>query len=108
MNAVPQPEACNIVIFGAGGDLSKRKLLPALARMRRWNLIAPDSRIIGVIRDQTWDLSCWQDYVRESLQEFRSDALSDDDSWESISSMLELTIRSILCNIDKCCSLVLA
>ncbi len=95
MNAVLQPEACNIVIFGASGDLTKRKLLPALARMQRWNLIAPDSRIIGIIRDQTWDHSSWQDYVRESLQEFRSDALSDDDSWESILSMLELTIGDL-------------
>lgn len=95
MNTVPQPEACNIVIFGAGGDLAKRKLLPALARMRRWNLITPDSSIIGVIRDQAWDLNCWKNYVSESLQEFRSDALSDDDSWESISSMLELTIGDL-------------
>ncbi len=95
MNGVPQPEPCNIVIFGASGDLSKRKLLPALARMHRWNLIAPDSRIIGVIRDQTWDRSRWQAYVRESLQEFRPDALIDQNGWEDFSSMLDLTIGDL-------------
>ena len=95
MNGVPQPEPCNIVIFGASGDLSKRKLLPALARMHRWKLIAPDSRIIGIIRDQTWDRSSWQAYVRESLQQFRPDALADRDRWEDISSMLDITIGDL-------------
>ena len=46
-----QAEPANIVIFGASGDLSKRKLLPALAHMHRWNLLGPHSRIIGAVRE---------------------------------------------------------
>ena len=38
----------NIVIFGAAGDLSKRKLMPALMRMLCCGLIHDDSRILGV------------------------------------------------------------
>jgi glucose-6-phosphate 1-dehydrogenase len=45
-----RPPPANIVIFGATGDLTKRKLAPALARMLRCNLVHPDSRIIGVVR----------------------------------------------------------
>ena len=37
----------NIVIFGAAGDLSKRKLMPALIRMLEYGLLHSDSRIIG-------------------------------------------------------------
>ncbi|ATX81295.1 glucose-6-phosphate 1-dehydrogenase [Mariprofundus ferrinatatus] len=95
MNDATQPEPCNIVIFGAGGDLSKRKLLPALARMQRWNLIAPESRIIGILREGTWNLDTWKAYVRQSLEEFRSDNVNDEESWGHISQMLELTIGDL-------------
>ena len=32
-------EPTNIVIFGAGGDLTKRKLIPALVKMLRCDLL---------------------------------------------------------------------
>lgn len=92
---VPLPEACNIVIFGASGDLTKRKLLPALARMQRWKLIAPDSRIIGIARDQEWDLSHWRDYVRDALQKFRPDAIEESNTSQQIDAMLDLTVGDL-------------
>jgi len=95
MNGVPQAEPCNIVIFGASGDLTRRKLLPALARMQGWNLITPDSRIIGIMRDPSWQLNTWQDYVHESLREFHPDTVNDPARWESVSAMLELTIGDL-------------
>lgn len=39
-----------IVIFGITGDLSKRKLLPALYHLLSENLLSPDIKIIGVSR----------------------------------------------------------
>jgi len=95
MSGIPQADPCNIVIFGASGDLTRRKLLPALARMQRWNLIAPESRIIGVMRDPSWDSSRWQNYVHASLEEFHPDTVNDTASWETIASMLELTIGDL-------------
>jgi len=44
------PDNADIIIFGATGDLTMRKLLPSLAHMYQWNLIAPGSRIIGMER----------------------------------------------------------
>ena len=41
---------CDFVIYGALGDLSKRKLLISLYRLEKHNLIEPDTRIIGVDR----------------------------------------------------------
>ena len=95
MSTVLQADPCNIVIFGASGDLTRRKLLPALARMHRWNLLAPDSRIIGVMRDPSWHAERWQSYVHASLEEFHPDSINDDASWQSISTMLELTIGDL-------------
>lgn len=39
-----------LIIFGITGDLSKRKLLPALYRIFSRNLLPPDTTIIGVSR----------------------------------------------------------
>ncbi|NWF36372.1 glucose-6-phosphate dehydrogenase [Mariprofundus sp. KV] len=93
--SVPQPEPCNIVIFGASGDLTKRKLLPALARMHHWNLIAPNSRITGIVRNHEWDIDHWRSYVHEALQQFRPDCLSDASAWQSINDMLALTVGDL-------------
>ena len=44
------PEPGVIVIFGASGDLTKRKLLPALFHLEQANLLPPQFRIVGVAR----------------------------------------------------------
>jgi len=84
-----QPEACNVVVFGASGDLTKRKLLPALARMYQWNLIGEGSRIIGVVR-KDWSRPDWCDYTREALSNYRPEALEDESSWQDIAGMLDV------------------
>src|SRR3954467_6331069 len=45
-DALPPPEPHVIVLFGAAGDLAKRKLLPGLFHLSQAGLI-PDCRIIG-------------------------------------------------------------
>jgi glucose-6-phosphate 1-dehydrogenase len=44
------PEAGILVIFGASGDLTKRKLLPALYHLRKADLLPRDFAIVGVAR----------------------------------------------------------
>ncbi len=41
-------QACDLVIFGAKGDLARRKLLPSLYQLEKAGHIHPDTRIIGV------------------------------------------------------------
>jgi glucose-6-phosphate 1-dehydrogenase len=41
---------CTVVIFGAAGDLTKRKLLPALYNLRANGLLAAECAIVGVTR----------------------------------------------------------
>src|ERR1700755_163341 len=44
------PEPCIVVIFGASGDLTKRKLLPALYHLDQANLLPKDFAVVGVAR----------------------------------------------------------
>jgi len=41
-------DPCTIVIFGASGDLSKRKLLPALYNLKVLRLMPENFAVIGV------------------------------------------------------------
>ncbi|MGC2621350.1 MAG: glucose-6-phosphate dehydrogenase [Acidobacteriaceae bacterium] len=45
---IPEPTA--VVIFGASGDLTKRKLLPALFHLEQSGLLPKEFRIVGVAR----------------------------------------------------------
>ena len=58
-------QACDLVIFGAKGDLARRKLLPSLYQLEKAGQIHPDTRILGVGRAD-WDKEridgrVWQD-----------------------------------------------
>src|SRR6202047_942270 len=53
MDACPIPQAvepCALVIFGASGDLTKRKLVPSLYNLASYHLLPSDFSIIGVAR----------------------------------------------------------
>src|SRR6476660_946273 len=53
MEACPTPQAadqCAIVIFGASGDLTKRKLIPSLYNLGSYHLLPAHFSIIGVAR----------------------------------------------------------
>src|ERR1700724_3685831 len=53
MDAFPTPPAadpCAIVIFGASGDLTKRKLIPSLYNLGSYHLLPAHFSIIGVAR----------------------------------------------------------
>ena len=62
------PEPTVVVIFGASGDLTKRKLLPALFHLEQQNLLPPQLRIVGVARR---DLGAkFAEDMREGILEF--------------------------------------
>ena len=45
-----KPDPCAVVIFGASGDLTKRKLLPALYHLEQAGLLPQEIAVIGVAR----------------------------------------------------------
>ena len=81
-----EAEPSNIVIFGATGDLCKRKLMPALLRMFRCGLVHPDSRIIGVTHNRTQEE--WLDIIGDGLKRFSPEVQDDPAQWDFIRSRM--------------------
>ena len=53
--STPQAPPCTMVIFGASGDLTKRKLLPALYNLRKAGLLSDHFAVIGAARSGMTD-----------------------------------------------------
>ena len=81
-------EASNIVIFGASGDLSKRKLMPALLKMIDCGLVHPQSRIIGIVNRRT--LEEWKQLIKAGLEKYAPAGALDETKWQSFSAMLHM------------------
>jgi len=81
-------EPTNIVIFGAGGDLTKRKLIPALIKMLRCGLLHPDSKVIGVFKERTKEE--WLDALYQGLKDYAPELKVNDEKWQHFSSMLKM------------------
>jgi glucose-6-phosphate 1-dehydrogenase len=62
-------DPCTMVIFGASGDLTKRKLLPALYNLARKKLLPANFALIGFALD-TIDENAFRDRVHDDLKEF--------------------------------------
>ena len=75
-----------VVLFGATGDLSKRKLLPGLFHLTQAEFI-PDCRIIGVSLDEL-DTEGFRALARQALDEFATRKLSQED-WDNFARILE-------------------
>jgi len=75
---------CSIVIFGGSGDLTKRKLVPALYRLAQLRLIPPQFSIIGTSRQEISDDE-FRALMREALAKF-SDEEIDEPSWQNFAS----------------------
>jgi glucose-6-phosphate 1-dehydrogenase len=61
-------ESCTMVIFGATGDLSRRKLFPSLFVMHQEGVLPAGFSVVGFGR-RPWRDSEFRDYVRDSLTE---------------------------------------
>jgi glucose-6-phosphate 1-dehydrogenase len=57
---------CALIIFGASGDLTARKLLPALERLAAFGALAPHVTLIGVARTPMTDEE-FRSYCRERV-----------------------------------------
>lgn len=76
MNKIDGQSASDIVIFGAVGDLSKRKLFPALYQLELVGLLHKDSRIIGVARGK-YDTGSFITLITEHLRKFVKEAIDE-------------------------------
>jgi glucose-6-phosphate 1-dehydrogenase len=77
-------EPCSIVIFGASGDLTARKLIPALYHLFKEKQMPPEFRVIGFARREKSDDS-WRAELRQALDQFSRTKPVDNAVWTEFS-----------------------
>ena len=60
---------CVMVIFGATGDLTKRKLLPSIYNLLSTGLLSREFAIVGMSKDD-WSTDQFRKHVSDSLKQF--------------------------------------
>ena len=73
-------EPCSIVIFGASGDLTARKLIPALYHLFKDKQLPSAFRVIGFARREKTDDS-WRAELRAALEQFSRTQPVDETVW---------------------------
>jgi glucose-6-phosphate 1-dehydrogenase len=76
------PPPCTMVIFGASGDLTKRKLVPALYSLARDRLLPPAFNVVGVARREAPD---FPRVMREACDQFARRRPVEDTLWSRFS-----------------------
>ncbi len=82
MRIEPTAPPCVVVIFGATGDLTRRKLLPALYRLTQQRLIPNEFAILGTAR-QTMSDDEFREAMKAAVTEFGPDDTLDESLWQS-------------------------
>ena len=89
-----QAPPCTLVIFGAGGDLTKRLLMPAIYNLSKAKLLSDKFAIIAVDRTPK-PLEAYRDYLAEGIRSFVSDTASgpatepfDKEAWDFVASRI--------------------
>ena len=77
MKDVRAPEEHVIVVFGANGDLARRKLLPALYHLAAEGLMPEQYAIIGNSRSEMGDEE-FRDFARDAVDDFCRCSRTDD------------------------------
>jgi glucose-6-phosphate 1-dehydrogenase len=70
------PEPCAVVIFGATGDLTHRKLVPALYNLQRERLLPPGFSVVGFAR-RDWSDEFFRNSLLEDARKFSRSGVND-------------------------------
>jgi glucose-6-phosphate 1-dehydrogenase len=79
---------CAMVIFGASGDLTRRKLVPALYNLAHEGLLPESLAVLGFAR-RPWSDAEFRDEMSRGVAEFSRLAPLDRDLWKRFGSLLE-------------------
>jgi len=79
---VPEPHV--MVIFGASGDLCKRKLLPALYSLVRERMLPAKFAVMGVARNK-YSVDEFRDHMRDGCDRYARRKPVDENVWQDFS-----------------------
>ncbi len=87
-------DPCTVVIFGASGDLTRRKLVPALWDLACENCISKNFQVLGVSRSQISDEE-FRKQAREAAQGSKDARNFDSVRWEEFEKRLHYMVGDI-------------
>lgn len=77
------PQPCVLVIFGASGDLARRKLVPALYELAREKLLPQKFALIGFARTALNDES-FRSQCRQAVETFSRSKPIESEAWQQL------------------------
>ena len=80
------PDPCTLIIFGATGDLTHRKLIPALYNLADDGALPPAISVVGFARRDKTDAS-FREELEASVRKYSRQAVSDE-RWAGFASCL--------------------
>jgi glucose-6-phosphate 1-dehydrogenase len=81
-----QSDPCVMVIFGASGDLTKRKLIPSLYNLAKSNLLSRQFAVIGIARSEM-SHEQFREKITSDMKEFATSDI-DHDLWDWVQRRL--------------------
>src|SRR5262245_21234848 len=82
-----RPHACVLTIFGASGDLTKRKLIPALYNLALERRLPERFAVVGCARSEMTH-EAFRDKMREAVSQFSRNGLKDESVWQQFAANL--------------------
>src|SRR5215213_10502814 len=79
------PEPCALVIFGATGDLTRRKLIPALYQLSHDRLLPANIAVVGFAR-RDWSDDSFRAEMKQSVGQFNKNVHAG--VWDSFAETL--------------------
>src|ERR1700737_1261178 len=104
-------DPCVMVIFGASGDLTKRKLIPALYNLAKENLLSKEFALVGFARNEL-SSDQFREQIGQEIAQFATTKI-DPDLWHWFSRRIYYLsgdfenpqgyqkLRDLLAQIDK-------
>ncbi|ERN42149.1 glucose-6-phosphate 1-dehydrogenase [Rubidibacter lacunae KORDI 51-2] len=80
------PEPLIMVIFGASGDLTQRKLVPAIYQLKRERNLPGELTIVGFAR-RDWSHEYFREQMRKGIEEF-STGIGQEELWKDFEAGL--------------------
>src|SRR6188472_2920338 len=81
-----RPAPCTLVIFGASGDLTQRKLMPALYSLAFRGLLPERFTVVGAARSEETDEE-FRERMKEAVQKYARDEFRQE-LWDELAAGL--------------------
>ncbi|MGH9541025.1 MAG: glucose-6-phosphate dehydrogenase [Terriglobales bacterium] len=78
---------CALVIFGASGDLTRRKLMPAIYSLARGQRLAPTFAVVGV-SNSPWDTAQFRAQIESGIATYTGSTV-EPELWRDFSSRMQ-------------------